>query len=44
MAIQSAGVTFLEAPVVGSRPQAEARKLIYLVGGNCVSLRIGSEV
>lgn len=27
------GVDFLDAPVVGSRPQAEAAKLIYLVGG-----------
>ena len=26
-------VSFLEAPVVGSRPQADARKLISLVGG-----------
>lgn len=26
-------VAFLDAPVVGSRPQAEAKKLIYLVGG-----------
>ncbi|MEM1279959.1 MAG: hypothetical protein AAGG53_08110 [Cyanobacteria bacterium P01_H01_bin.152] len=30
--------------MMGSRPQAEAKQLIYLVGGNCVSLRIGSEV
>lgn len=29
----AAGVEFLEAPVVGSRPQAEARQLIHLVGG-----------
>ncbi len=27
------GAAFLDAPVVGSRPQAEAGKLIYLVGG-----------
>jgi 3-hydroxyisobutyrate dehydrogenase len=26
------GATFLDAPVLGSRPQAEAGKLIYLVG------------
>ncbi|ESA38555.1 3-hydroxyisobutyrate dehydrogenase [Leptolyngbya sp. Heron Island J] len=32
--ITSQGATFLDAPVVGSRPQAEAGKLIYLVGGN----------
>lgn len=29
----SAGVGFLDAPVIGSRPQAEAGSLIYLVGG-----------
>ncbi|MEO1621417.1 MAG: NAD(P)-dependent oxidoreductase, partial [Cyanobacteria bacterium J06632_3] len=28
------GFDFLIAPVVGSRPQAEAQRLIYLVGGN----------
>lgn len=28
-----AGVALLDAPVVGSRPQAEAGQLIYLVGG-----------
>lgn len=32
-AIERHGATFLDAPVVGSRPQAEAGKLIYLVGG-----------
>ena len=32
-AIATQGATFLDAPVVGSRPQAEAGKLIYLVGG-----------
>jgi 3-hydroxyisobutyrate dehydrogenase len=31
--IESYGADFLDAPVVGSRPQAEAGKLIYLVGG-----------
>ena len=31
--IGSRGAAFLDAPVVGSRPQAEAGKLIYLVGG-----------
>lgn len=30
----SAGVGFLDAPVAGSRPQAEAAQLIYLVGGD----------
>lgn len=37
-AIESRGSTFLEAPVVGSRPQAEAGKLIYLVGGRAEAL------
>jgi len=32
------GATFLDAPVVGSRPQAEAGKLIYLVGGEAKTL------
>ncbi|MBW4505247.1 MAG: NAD(P)-dependent oxidoreductase [Scytonematopsis contorta HA4267-MV1] len=32
--IESQGAVFLDAPVVGSRPQADAGKLIYLVGGN----------
>jgi 3-hydroxyisobutyrate dehydrogenase len=31
--IESRGVAFLDAPVVGSRPQADTGKLIYLVGG-----------
>ncbi len=31
--IEQRGAAFLDAPVVGSRPQAEASKLIYLVGG-----------
>jgi 3-hydroxyisobutyrate dehydrogenase len=33
-AVAQQGAAFLDAPVVGSRPQAEAGKLIYLVGGN----------
>jgi 3-hydroxyisobutyrate dehydrogenase-like beta-hydroxyacid dehydrogenase len=32
--IKGLGADFLDAPVVGSLPQAEAQKLIYLVGGN----------
>ncbi|MEM8639957.1 MAG: NAD(P)-dependent oxidoreductase [Cyanobacteria bacterium P01_G01_bin.54] len=32
--LQQQGIPFLDAPVVGSRPQAEAGQLIYLVGGN----------
>lgn len=36
--ITSRGVAFLDAPVVGSRPQADAGKLIYLVGGEAEAL------
>ncbi len=32
------GAAFLDAPVVGSRPQADAGKLIYLVGGDAETL------
>ena len=31
---QAQGIDFLDAPVAGSRPQAEAAQLIYLVGGS----------
>ncbi|HEV8389701.1 MAG TPA: NAD(P)-dependent oxidoreductase [Dongiaceae bacterium] len=34
----SAGVGFLDAPVVGSRPQAEAARLVYLIGGDEATL------
>ncbi len=37
-AMEQAGVAFLDAPVVGSRPQAEAGKLSYLVGGRAETL------
>ncbi|MEO0988280.1 MAG: NAD(P)-dependent oxidoreductase [Cyanobacteria bacterium J06639_14] len=36
--IKHRGAKFLDAPVVGSRPQAEAGKLIYLVGGRAETL------
>ncbi len=36
--LSSRGAAFLDAPVVGSRPQAEAGKLIYLVGGEAGTL------
>lgn len=36
--VQDRGAAFLEAPVVGSRPQAEAGRLIYLVGGEGAAL------
>jgi 3-hydroxyisobutyrate dehydrogenase-like beta-hydroxyacid dehydrogenase len=37
-AASAAGIDFLEAPVVGSRPQAEAGQLVYLVGGEVAVL------
>lgn len=37
-AARESGVGFLDAPVVGSRAQADARQLIYLVGGDAVTL------
>lgn len=35
---KSRGIEFLDAPVLGSRPQAESGELIFLVGGNKVVL------
>jgi 3-hydroxyisobutyrate dehydrogenase len=35
---ESRGVSFLEAPVAGSRPQADAAQLIYFVGGDAATL------
>ncbi|AFY97034.1 NAD(P)-dependent oxidoreductase [Chamaesiphon minutus] len=43
-AIERHGSAFLDAPVVGSRPQAEAGKLIYLVGGNAEVLTTAEPV
>lgn len=37
--LSSRGVAFLDAPVIGSRPQADARKLIYIVGGQAETLK-----
>jgi 3-hydroxyisobutyrate dehydrogenase-like beta-hydroxyacid dehydrogenase len=37
-AAQGRGVEFLDAPVAGSRPQAEAGQLIFLVGGRANTL------
>jgi len=42
--IKSAGADFLDAPVVGSRPQAEARQLIHLVGGDAQVLERARKV
>jgi 3-hydroxyisobutyrate dehydrogenase len=35
--IATTGASFLDAPVVGSRPQADAGQLIHLVGGDAVT-------
>jgi 3-hydroxyisobutyrate dehydrogenase len=35
---ESGGIGFLDAPVVGSRPQAEAAHLVYLIGGDAATL------
>jgi 3-hydroxyisobutyrate dehydrogenase len=35
---KSRGVLFLEAPVAGSRPQADAAQLIYFAGGDATTL------
>jgi 3-hydroxyisobutyrate dehydrogenase-like beta-hydroxyacid dehydrogenase len=35
---QGHGIKFLDAPVVGSRPQAEARQLIFIAGGDAEAL------
>jgi 3-hydroxyisobutyrate dehydrogenase-like beta-hydroxyacid dehydrogenase len=37
-AVNRQGAMFLDAPVVGSRPQVEAGKLVYLVGGEAETL------
>jgi 3-hydroxyisobutyrate dehydrogenase len=37
-AVVACGLDFLDAPVVGSRPQAEAGQLIHLVGGDAEAL------
>ncbi|MCA9671742.1 MAG: NAD(P)-dependent oxidoreductase [Myxococcales bacterium] len=37
-AVAARGATLLDAPVAGSRPQAEAGELIYLVGGAAADL------
>ncbi|MEL6224273.1 MAG: NAD(P)-dependent oxidoreductase [Cyanobacteria bacterium J06627_8] len=39
-ALEHRGARFLDAPVVGSRPQAEAKKMIYLVGGQAETLKV----
>jgi len=43
-AVAARGAGFLDAPVVGSRPQAEAGQLIYCVGGATETLAKAREV
>jgi 3-hydroxyisobutyrate dehydrogenase len=38
LAASERGLAFLDAPVAGSRPQAEAGQLIFMVGGDAVTL------
>jgi 3-hydroxyisobutyrate dehydrogenase len=38
------GMPFLEAPVSGSRPQAEAGQLIYYVGGDAATIELAKPV
>ncbi|MBE9003998.1 NAD(P)-dependent oxidoreductase [Fortiea sp. LEGE XX443] len=42
--IEGCGGNFLDAPVVGSRPQAADKKLIYLVGGSAETLTIAQDI
>lgn len=42
--IETTGTRFIDAPVVGSRPQAEAGQLIYLVGGTADKLAAVQEI
>lgn len=38
------GVSFLDAPVAGTRPQAEAAKLIYFVGGDTTAFAVAKPI
>lgn len=38
------GIAFLDAPLAGSRPQAEARQLIFMVGGAASTLVVAEPV
>lgn len=42
--ITSRGIAFLDAPVVGTRPQADSGNLIYLVGGKAETLKQAENV
>lgn len=43
-AARRAGISFVEAPVVGSRPQVEARGLLYILGGDSDAIDAASAV
>jgi 3-hydroxyisobutyrate dehydrogenase len=43
-ALQSTGATFVEAPMVGSRPQVDAGQLVFLAGGATEAVRRASAV
>lgn len=43
-AVGERGARFLEAPVLGSRPQAEAGQLVYLIGGSEADLETVREL
>lgn len=43
-AARARGVRFLDAPVLGSRPQAEAGQLIHLIGGDAADVDAASAV
>jgi 3-hydroxyisobutyrate dehydrogenase len=43
-ALARCGVPLLDAPVAGTRPQAEAGQLIYMVGGDALAVEAGTPV
>lgn len=43
-AARAQGIAFLEAPVSGSRPQAEAGQLVYFIGGETAHIARAAEV
>jgi 3-hydroxyisobutyrate dehydrogenase len=43
-AAQAQGIRFLDAPVAGSRPQAEAAQLIFIVGGTTDDLSAANDL
>ncbi len=43
-AVAKRGASFIVAPVVGSRPQAEAKKLVFLAGGDVSAIERAEDV